>query len=176
MYRKFQHVIFTSLFVCVLLGCNEGKRDSNSSLEAESQIHQIETSDESAVVRATLECSELLPEIGSVARVDVRLEIKDGWHIYGLNNPSGNFWPTKIRFDLPEGVELSGELISPPPTLVPSSGGFQMVYLDEVTFVQQIERTGRDVNDKIKCSINFQACDRNTCLQPESIVGDVSIN
>lgn len=67
---------------------------------------------------------------GDIVRVGVRLEVEEGWHIYG-RDPGLTGLPTEVAWDLPEGVE-AGELRYPPAEVFEFEGERDFGYSGEV--------------------------------------------
>ena len=95
--------------------------------------------------------------------------IGQGWHLYSQHLPDGGPMPTEFKFEKTDGIQLVGKPTEPTPQEVYDEM-FQMKvkYFDKlVTFVQKIKLTS---NKPVKVSgtINFQACNAETCIPGES--------
>ena len=51
---------------------------------------------------------------GDVQKIVVELQIKPGWHIYAMDGPVGMSLPTRIKMELPAGIEARGAWSAPP--------------------------------------------------------------
>ncbi|MDD3300883.1 MAG: cytochrome c biogenesis protein CcdA [Bacteroidales bacterium] len=93
---------------------------------------------------------------------------QDGWHIYSTNLPSGGPSSTTIQLDTLIGAELVGQL-------TPGKGEteefdtvfeMQLRYFDKKgTFTQKVRITD-PLNYKITGSLNYSACNDESCLPP----------
>ncbi len=102
-------------------------------------------------------------ELQFIARID------QGWHLYSQNLPDGGPMPTEFRFEKVDGIELVGKAIEPTPQEV-FDEMFQMKvkYFDKlVTFTQKIKITGTQPV-KVSGTVNYQACNDETCIPGES--------
>lgn len=94
--------------------------------------------------------------------------IDKGWHLYGLQLPSGGPKETRIDYTELNGVELIG-------TLTPSQEPIEKVDLvfhlklswwdSDVTLVQKIKLTNRG-NYRIEGNISYQGCNDGSCIAP----------
>ena len=92
---------------------------------------------ESAPVRDGAVGAELIAEPTSIApgkpfTVALRLEIDPTWHTYWIN-PGDAGYPTKIKWELPEGFTASDIQFPYPHRFVVDSGGFKQVGLGYIT-------------------------------------------
>ncbi|MBD5226081.1 MAG: hypothetical protein HDS68_09020 [Bacteroidales bacterium] len=102
------------------------------------------------------------------AVIKLSAEIKDGWHLYGFLMPEDGPKPTDIKFSLPEGVRLAGEL-NPS---IEVSRKFDTMFDSEVEFWggNEIVFTQNLVIDPgigevhVMCDISFMGCNDETCL------------
>jgi thiol:disulfide interchange protein DsbD len=95
--------------------------------------------------------------------------IDQGWHLYSQHLPDGGPMPTEFKFEKMNGIELVGKASEPKPEEV-FDEMFQMkvkYFSTLVTFTQKIKITG---NQPVKVSgtINYQACNDETCIPGES--------
>ncbi|MEE0979074.1 MAG: cytochrome c biogenesis protein CcdA [Muribaculaceae bacterium] len=94
-------------------------------------------------------------------------QIEDGWHLYGLNLPSGGPRPTSINFNPVEGVEI-GEIT---PSRNPIEKVDMVFHLklswwnSDVTFSAPYKVTS-DSPGAITGTITFQGCNNETCIAP----------
>lgn len=102
-------------------------------------------------------------ELQFIARID------QGWHLYSQHLPDGGPMPTEFKFEKMDGIELVGKATEPTPQEV-FDEMFQMKvkYFDKlVTFTQKIKITGTQPV-KVSGTINYQACNDETCIPGES--------
>ena len=108
---------------------------------------------------------------GGEVKVAVILDIADGWHI-NSNKPHDEFLiPTELRFDEIPGVQI-GSAIYPPDKL------FQFTFSEEKVAVFQgravvavpvkLDANFADAQLRISGTVNYQACNDNSCLAPTS--------
>ncbi len=93
---------------------------------------------------------------------------EDGWHIYSTNLPPGGPSSTAIQFDTLVGAELVGQLTPGKGETEKFDNVFEMQlrYFDKKgTFYQKIRITDPN-NYKITGSLNYSACNDQSCLPP----------
>lgn len=102
---------------------------------------------------------------GDTVRVGVRLEVDEGWHIYG-RDPGINGLPTEVTWDLPEGV-VAGELRYPPTEVFEFQGERDLGYTGEV-FLTATLRVPEDFEGPlpIGARVSWLAC-RDLCIPGE---------
>ncbi|MDD6894268.1 MAG: protein-disulfide reductase DsbD N-terminal domain-containing protein [Prevotellaceae bacterium] len=93
----------------------------------------------------------------------VRAKIHPGYHIYSAVSEQDPYIVTTYDIDLNGKGKLVGELQKPTGRMLNTTG--TVVYENEVVFKQKFT-AGRD--GSIKFTINYQACDDRSCLQPMS--------
>lgn len=102
--------------------------------------------------------------------VIMKMNVSDGWHVYGPEIPEGG--PRPMRFDLSrsEGVVLTGD---PVPSKDPSDEfdkafGMKVQYWDSpVTFRQKFRLADGARSPKIIGVIEYQGCNGQTCSPPK---------
>jgi len=89
-----------------------------------------------ATLRLATETERLAP---GEAEIAVLFEIDRGWHLY-WRNPGDTGLPPTIEFDLPEGVELAGEMRWPAPKRYIHGGGrlLDYIYEKELALLQPV--------------------------------------
>jgi len=95
--------------------------------------------------------------------------IDQGWHLYSQDLPDGGPMPTEFKFEKMNGIELVGKASEPKPEEV-FDEMFQMkvkYFSKQVTFTQKIKITGTQPV-KVSGTINYQACNEETCIPGES--------
>lgn len=95
--------------------------------------------------------------------------IDNGWHLYSQHLPDGGPMPTEFAFAKLEGIQLDGKASEPTPKEVfDEMFKMKVKYFDKTaTFIQKIKLT----NSKpvtVSGTINFQACNEETCIPGEA--------
>lgn len=107
-------------------------------------------------------------ETPGVYRLRAQALIEAPWHIYALTLPQGGAFPTELVFS-PAGYELVGTTGEPAPQTF-FDPNFQMEikwHSGRPAFTQDIRITGQPV-EAITAEVNYQACDDQQCLPPET--------
>lgn len=105
--------------------------------------------------------------------------IDKGWHLYGLDLPTGGPIATTINFTLPEGIALKGNI---EPSFEPIRKRDKVFDLDlswwekDVTFTQRFV-IAQDVaiSAPIIVKVRFQGCNDNSCIAPKTLSFDLEI-
>ncbi|HUE15147.1 MAG TPA: redoxin domain-containing protein [Planctomycetaceae bacterium] len=109
---------------------------------------------------------------GDTFQLAVEVEVAAGWHIYSIDRPAGVAVPTKIAFELPQGLEWDGKWISPDPSLDASSAGDpSFVHEGKVAFRRRVRvargaPAGRLV---LHGTLHYQTCGRFSCRAPAEL-------
>lgn len=103
------------------------------------------------------------------AVVFLRAKMDDGWHIYSQHVEDGG--PIKTSFDFAESKDytLVGKTAEPTPkTKYENVFSMDVSYFDnEVVFQQRVKLTkGQAV---VRGTLEYMACDANSCLPPEEV-------
>lgn len=93
----------------------------------------------------------------------VDINIMDGYHIYNTVAESDPYIPLTITYSLPEGA-VEGKLYAPVPKAFVTQG--TTIYEGKVSLRQNISIP--ELPSTVKCTVGFQCCDDNVCLQPFS--------
>ncbi len=106
---------------------------------------------------------------GNTAELQFIASIDNGWHLYSQHLPDGGPMPTEFVFAKLEGIQLDGKASEPTPKEVfDDMFKMKVKYFDKTaTFVQKIKLT----NSKpvtVSGTINFQACNEETCIPGEA--------
>lgn len=106
---------------------------------------------------------------GNTAEIQFIASIDNGWHLYSQHLPDGGPMPTEFVFAKLEGIQLDGKASEPTPKEVfDDMFKMKVKYFDKTaTFVQKIKL----VNSKpvtVSGTINFQACNEETCIPGEA--------
>lgn len=135
----------------------------------------IPTLDSPVTFAATSDRSTAKP--GEILRLIVRGRILSNWHIYSADGPSGVSIPTRFELSLPDGILREGDWKYPDAKIDVSSFGLTSKYVDE--FQASVELRLSDSLSagpiKVGCSVRYQACNLDQCLQPKTILLNVPI-
>jgi DsbC/DsbD-like thiol-disulfide interchange protein len=129
-------------------------------------------------VTATLRPEKNAVRDGDTVTLTVEVQIAPGWHIYAVDRPTGVALPTKIRLELPAGLESTGKWTSPEPSLDDSSAGEPaFVYHDAAAFQQTIRvKHGAAAGPMVvRAELSYQVCDRFSCRAPTALKLQTSI-
>ena len=99
---------------------------------------------------------------GAENELVVRMKIYPGYHIYSYVCDEDPYIQTTYEITAGKGIELKGELQKP--LGMKMNGSNSINYEGEQVLRQKF--TGR--GGKITFTVNYQACDAHTCLQPKS--------
>lgn len=95
-----------------------------------------------------------------------------GWHLYGMNMPEGGPHPTRIKFQVPAGVELTGQLTVNKATVrhYDDMFGAELEFWEgeSVTFTRPFRLTGETDGMTVSGSISYMGCNDETCMSPQS--------
>lgn len=105
----------------------------------------------------------------NTAELQFIASIDNGWHLYSQHLPDGGPMPTEFAFSKLEGIQLDGKASEPTPKEVfDEMFKMKVKYFDKTaTFIQKIKLT----NSKpvtVTGTINFQACNDETCIPGEA--------
>jgi hypothetical protein len=153
-------------------------RDSESNVG--SNAAQIKTDFFDAVI--TLSTDRCFP--GQELAFAIKLELKDGWHVYGKPLPT-NYQAVKLEFNGPLVDEQSVELPPAKSTVFPALGETLPVYDGQIRafgklgirwsppmpakFLLPLGKTISPGLHKISGSLSFQACKDDLCEPPQTI-------
>ena len=108
----------------------------------------------------------------SVYELTFEAYIEPNWHLYGLELPEGGPLPTVFNFESSEDqYNLIGDVNAPDPT-VEYDEIFEMdlaYYANTAKFSQRIQITDPEI-EQIMVSIEYQACDDETCIFEEESI------
>jgi thiol:disulfide interchange protein DsbD len=95
--------------------------------------------------------------------------IDQGWHLYSQHLPDGGPMPTEFVFAKLDGIQLDGKASEPTPKEVfDEMFKMKVKYFDKTaTFTQKIKLIGNKPVT-ISGTINFQACNEETCIPGEA--------
>ena len=104
---------------------------------------------------------------------ELRFEAKidKGWHMYGLNLPSGGPVPTTFVFENEQNINFFSKVESIEKPVVEYDSTFDMqveIFSKKVVFVRKVSL---NINQKleIKGVVSFMACDNSRCLPPKDV-------
>lgn len=111
------------------------------------------------------------------AVIFIKATIANGWHIYGLNVPSGGPISTSFTFTPSNDYELIGEVVPAVKPKTKYEEVFKMnvpYFSNEIVFQQRIKlKTTKAF--AVKGSVEFMACDVKQCLPPDDYAFSVTI-
>ncbi|GAA4134657.1 protein-disulfide reductase DsbD domain-containing protein [Sphingobacterium lactis] len=110
------------------------------------------------------------------AVVLIKANVEQGWHIYGLNVPSGGPIATSFTFTPDNGAKVSGKVAAKEPKSK-YEDVFKMnvpYYNGEVIFQQKVALANGKPT-KVKGVATFMACDKERCLPPDEYEFTVTI-
>ena len=149
---------------------------SQTTVYEEVQIQvPVPTLDSPVKFAASLDRATAKP--GEILKLIVRGRILSNWHIYSADGPSGVSIPTRFELSLPNGILSEGDWKYPDARMDVSSFGLTSKYVDE--FQASVDLRLSDSLSagpiKVGCSVQYQACNLNQCLQPKTIWLNVPI-
>jgi len=97
----------------------------------------------------------------------IGVNIMEGYHIYAYVTSRDAYIKSEVGFDLPEGITLKGELISPSPNPYQGKPGI-LIYTNRLQFEQVIKiDENLKKETKLKCWMYYQCCDAHICFPPQ---------
>lgn len=111
------------------------------------------------------------------AVVVIKANVEEGWHIYGLNVPTGGPIATSFKFTADNGAKANGNVAAKAPKSK-FEDVFKMnvpYYNGEVMFQQKVALSGNGKPTKVKGVATFMACDKERCLPPDEYEFAVTI-
>ena len=106
----------------------------------------------------------------------LKANVEQGWHIYGLNVPSGGPISTSFTFTPANGAKISGKPAAKEPK-TKFEDVFKMnvpYYNGEVVFQQKV-KLANNKPTTVKGVATFMACDKERCLPPDEYEFAVTI-
>ena len=98
-------------------------------------------------------------------KINVDFQTHRDWYIYaptGSNEPQGMI-ETKVTFEVPDGVDLVGDLSIPAPK---PKGMYQIYDGKKIQFSQKLKATQKGKKE-IKVIVLYQTCNPQMCLPPK---------
>ena len=107
-----------------------------------------------------------------------KAHIDDGWHLYGLNLPSGG--PRSTRFDFTDidGASLIGDIV---PSVAPIEKVDRFFDLklswweSDVAFTQLFKLDSDSHGCRVSGTIEFQGCNSKSCIPPSTETFELSV-
>ena len=115
------------------------------------------------------------PAADGAAQLFIRVTIKPGWHIYSITQAPGGPLPTKIKPELSDAYQVTGNFAADPAPAKKAEAVFDNLVVEShagtVTWSASIRFSGQadPKSLKIRGQINVQACDANACLPPRDV-------
>ncbi|MFI3259572.1 MAG: cytochrome c biogenesis protein CcdA [Rikenellaceae bacterium] len=112
---------------------------------------------------------------GDSYRIELSASISEGWKMYDMTQYVDGPNPTTFTFDLPEGVELSGETYTlTPPTVSWDEMFAQDIgsYKDNVIFVQDFVSPNKAT---VRFSVEWMVCSSSSCVPPDDREFEVTL-
>lgn len=113
------------------------------------------------------------------SEISVTLNFKDNWHGYtdSKTNETLGMIPTKVEYQMPQGLELVGSPINPSPQV---HGGYEVYQGAGVKFIQKFkvnEKVETSLNQEfiIKVTISYQVCNEAMCLPPATENAEIKV-
>jgi DsbC/DsbD-like thiol-disulfide interchange protein len=110
---------------------------------------------------------------GKKITLNISAELREGWHVYGLEQPSGG--PTPLRLTLDENDVASSA--GPPSGSTPIKKLDQSFNLETQSYSHpfalhvpiQVKPHAPSGKQSVSISVRFQACNDRTCLPPRTV-------
>jgi DsbC/DsbD-like thiol-disulfide interchange protein len=110
---------------------------------------------------------------GSRTTLDVKAEIQDGWHVYGLHQAADGPTPLHIAVDENEVVQNSGVINGTRPLKQrdASFGVETETYTHSLVLhlPVQVKQHAAAGNQSVPVSVRFQSCNDRICLPPKTV-------
>ena len=138
-----------------------------------------ETAAADSIVRVSFALDRTALAPGEPARLTVRLEIAEGWHV-NAHPAAAGFVPTTVTVN-PSGVALRQvEVEYPPgrPLPFPSLDDTLKVWEGAVEVVSKLaaEEDAPAARGFLRAAVRYQACDDEVCLLPAEVSGRVAVS
>jgi DsbC/DsbD-like thiol-disulfide interchange protein len=108
---------------------------------------------------------------GAEFKVKLVAKIKEGWHLYSLDEPPSGPGPTEITVPKGQPFELSGDIDSPVAirALDPNFGVKTEYYERSATFVIPVRVAAGTVGRQtLLVEVRYQSCSQQLCLAPKT--------
>jgi DsbC/DsbD-like thiol-disulfide interchange protein len=112
-------------------------------------------------------------EAGAKTTFDLTADIQEGWHVYGLVQPSGGPTPLHVALEDNEAVQAAGAVSGTAPTRKhdPSFDLETQVYTRSFILhvPVQVKQHPAAGEQSVSVSVRFQACSDRICLPPRTV-------
>ena len=112
-------------------------------------------------------------EPGRKATIEVAADIQEGWHVYGLTQPSGGPTPLHIALDDNQVVQAAGAVSGTAPVIKHDSSFDLDTQIYTRSFILrvpvQIKQSPAEGKQTVSVSARFQACSDRICLPPRTV-------
>jgi len=134
------------------------------------------TTTQAEELRVTLRLSDTRSFAGQQLGFDVEFALKPGWHIYGGPLPE-NYRETSLKFDQELVANQSLDFHKPTPVEFEALGETLPVYEGTFKAVGQLllKRQIKPGEHKLRATLLFQLCSRDTCKIPQSVCFELPI-
>ena len=129
------------------------------------------------IVSASLIIPKIEVKAGSETKINIILNIKEGWHINSSEVLDDYSIPTKISLKNNEEFSL-GKIYYPEGKLIPISWGGNMSLYEgdvQITAILHVNDKLSVGKKKVDLEVSYQACNNATCLSPETIGLNTSV-
>ena len=117
-------------------------------------------------VRLSTRVTPLAGEPGK-ATLSLKIQIKEGWHIYDQVPEGSPYTPTTLTASLRDSVQATGPWQRPISTPDPTAPGLTL-FTNEANFSMPISaEIASDLLNKMFITVKFQVCTDESCLRPE---------
>jgi DsbC/DsbD-like thiol-disulfide interchange protein len=118
-------------------------------------------------------------EPGTKTTIDLTADILEGWHVYGLAQPSGGPTSLHVALDDNEAVQAAGAVSGTAPIRKHDSSFDLETQVYTRSFILhvpvQVKQHPAAGKQSVSVSVRFQACSDRICLPPRTIHVPVSI-
>jgi len=108
---------------------------------------------------------------GDQAKVVLRAELEEGWHLYAMEQPPGGPIATSIKVPEQATFDISGPISSPKP-ITQFDSNFNIdtkFFKNSADFGIPLIFDSETPTDKIELDVRFQLCTDTLCLPPQTI-------
>lgn len=116
---------------------------------------------------------------GDLVTVVLKGDVRDGWHVYGLEQPSRGPLPMRVSIAKSDVAASDGKPIGSAPTKMHDANfGLETQYYTDKFILNVPVRIGADVAGRqlIPVNVQYQACDGVVCLLPKTIQLSVPVD
>ena len=104
----------------------------------------------------------------SMLELSIQLDIEPDWHVYATVPKGSPLRVTRIKLNLPDGVEAVGDWVKPQsqPSLKDLNS---TIYMGSATFVRRLKAAVASKGETIDVEVDYQVCNQQFCLPPKSV-------